>query len=144
MGFLDKSVIPVMGTLIIPDADFVDFGIVNSNVHMAWMRAFAGRLEMRYRYSKDIVYNTFPWPKLTKENRAEIERTANLILSARALYKDSTLADLYDELTMPIELRNAHRENNKAVMKAFGFNLKMTEEECVAELMKLYKDRLNQ
>ena len=133
-----------MGTLIIPDADLVDFGIVNSNVHMSWMRAFAGRLKSDYRYSKDIVYNTFPWPKLTKENKIEIERTANLILSARALYKDSTLADLYDELTMPIELRNAHRENNKAVMKAFGFNLKMTEEECVAELMKLYKDRLNQ
>lgn len=144
VGFLDKSVIPVMGTLIIPDADLVDFGIVNSNVHMSWMRAFAGRLKSDYRYSKDIVYNTFPWPKLTKENKIEIERTANLILSARALYKDSTLADLYDELTMPIELRDAHRENNKAVMKAFGFNLKMTEEECVAELMKLYKNRLNQ
>lgn len=128
-----------MGTLIIPDADLVDFGIVNSNVHMAWMRAFAGRLKSDYRYSKDIVYNTFPWPKLTNENRAEIEKTANLILSARVLYKDSTLADLYDELTMPIELRNAHRENNKAVMKAFGFNLKMTEEECVAALMKRYQ-----
>ena len=133
-----------MGALIIPNADLVDFGIINSNVHMAWMRAFAGRLEMRYRYSKDIVYNTFPWPKLTNENRTEIEKTANLILSARALYKDSTLADLYDELTMPIELRNAHRENNKAIMKAFGFDLKMTEEECVEELLKLYNYALKQ
>lgn len=139
IGFMHSDVKVTDAVQIVPDANLYDFGIITSNVHMAWMRAFAGRLKSDYRYSKDVVYNTFPWPKLTKENRTEIERTANLILSARALYKDSTLADLYDELTMPIELRNAHRENNKAVMKAFGFDLQMTEEECVAALMKLYQ-----
>ena len=139
IGFLDKETIPVMGTLIIPNADLVDFGIVTSNVHMAWMRAFAGRLEMRYRYSKDVVYNTFPWPKLQEQHRVAIENTAKQILAARKLYPNSTLAELYDEVTMPIELREAHRDNNRAVMRAYGFDLKMTEEECVAELMKLYQ-----
>ncbi len=81
-------------------------------------------------------------PKLTKDNRTEIEQTANLILSARILYKDSTLADLYNELTIPIELRNAHRKNNKSVMKVFGFDLKMIEKECVAELLNLYDHAL--
>ena len=139
IGFLDKETIPVMGTLIIPNADLVDFGIVNSNVHMAWMRAFAGRLKSDYRYSKDVIYNTFPWPKLQEQHRVAIEKTAKQILEARKLYPNSTLAELYDEVTMPIELREAHRDNNRAVMRVYGFDFKMTEEECVAELMKLYQ-----
>ncbi len=140
VGFLDKSVIPVMGTLIIPDADLVDFGIVNSNVHMAWMRAFAGRLKSDYRYSKDIVYNNFPWPEPKKEQKDKIEKTAKQILEVRKKYKDSSLAELYDEITMPIELREAHRENDKAVMEAYGFRgQKMKESECVRRLMELYK-----
>jgi hypothetical protein len=140
IGFLDKSTIPVMGTLIIPDADLLDFGILTSNVHMAWMRAVAGRLKSDYRYSKDIVYNNFPWPNPTKKQKEQIEKTAQMILNARKLYPNSSLADLYDELTMPAELRKAHQLNDKAVMEAYGFNWKtMTESMCVAELMKMYQ-----
>lgn len=101
----------------------------------------AGRLEMRYRYSKEIVYNTFPWCNPTAEQKAKIEKTAQMILDARALYPDSSLADLYDELTMPPELRKAHQANDKAVMEAYGFWGRLnTESECVAELMKMYQD----
>lgn len=108
---------------------------------MAWMRAVCGRLEMRYRYSKDIVYNNFPWPTPTEEIRGEIERTAQAILDARALYPDSSLADLYDEVTMPPELRRAHQQNDRAVMKAYAFPIKdFTESDCVAALLKMYKE----
>ena len=107
---------------------------------MAWMRAVAGRLEMRYDYSINIVYNNFPWPTPTTEQKAKIEKTAQMILDARALYPDSSLADLYDELTMPPELRKAHQANDRAVMEAYGFWGKLnTESECVAELMKMYQ-----
>ena len=107
---------------------------------MAWMRTVAGRLEMRYRYSKDIVYNNFPWPSPTLEQKAKIERTAQGILDARALYPDSSLADLYDELTMPSELRRAHQDNDRTVMNAYGFDIKTTtESSCVAELMRMYQ-----
>ncbi len=141
MGFLDENTIPTNLVLIIPEASLYHFGIVTSNVHMAWMRAVCGRLEMRYRYSKDIVYNNFPWPTPTDEQKAKIEQTAQAILDARALYPDCSLADLYDELTMPVELRKAHQANDKAVMQAYGFWGKLnTESECVAELMRMYKE----
>lgn len=141
IGFLDKNTIPVMGTLIIPNADLYDFGILTSNVHMAWMRVVAGRLKSDYRYSKDIVYNNFPWCNPTEEQKKKIEKTAQAILDARALYPNSSLADLYDELTMPKELRKAHQENDKAVMEAYGFDWKkMTESDCVAELFKMYQE----
>lgn len=108
---------------------------------MAWMRAVCGRLEMRYRYSANIVYNNFPWPTPTEEQKLRIEQAAQAILDARAMYPDSSLADLYDELTMPVELRRAHRENDRAVMAAYGFNVKtMTESQCVAELFKMYQE----
>ncbi|MBR0038344.1 MAG: methylase [Bacteroidales bacterium] len=109
---------------------------------MAWMRAVCGRLEMRYRYSKDVVYNNFPWPKPSEEQKMKIEQTAQAILDARALYPDSSLADLYDELTMPVELRKAHQENDLAVMQAYGFPVRntFTESQCVAELFKLYQE----
>jgi hypothetical protein len=107
---------------------------------MAWMRAVCGRLKSDYRYSKDIVYNNFPWPMPTAEQQAKIEKTAQAILDARALYSDCSLADLYDELTMPPELRKAHQENDRAVMQAYGFDIKTTTEStCVAELMKMYQ-----
>ena len=123
-----------------PYATLYHFGILTSNVHMGWMRAVCGRLEMRYSYSNTIVYNNFPWPNPTEEQKAKIEQTAHAILDARALYPDSSLADLYDELTMPVELRKAHQENDRAVMQAYGFNVKtMTESQCVAELFKLYQ-----
>lgn len=140
IGFLDGKTIPVMGTLIIPNADLYDFGILTSNVHMSWTRTVCGRLKSDYRYSKDIVYNNFPLPNPTSQQRDKIEQTAQMILDARAKYPNSSLADLYDELTMPVELRKAHQANDVAVMEAYGFNWKiMTESECVAELMKMYQ-----
>ena len=141
MGFLDENTIATNAVIIIPDASIYDFGILTSNVHMAWLRAVGGRLKSDYRYSKDVVYNNFPWCNPTDEQKAKIEQTAQAILDARALYPDCSLADLYDELTMPVELRKAHQANDKAVMQAYGFNYKtMTESECVAELMKMYQE----
>ncbi len=139
IGFMDGNIKVTNAVQIVPNATLYDFGIITSNVHMAWMRAFAGRLKRDYRYSKDVIYNTFPWPKLQEQHRVAIEKTAKQILEARKLYPNSTLAELYDEVTMPIELREAHRDNNRAVMRAYGFDFKMTEEGCVAELMKLYQ-----
>ena len=139
IGFMDGNIKVTNAVQIVPNATLYDFGIITSNVHMAWMRAFAGRLKSDYRYSKDVIYNTFPWPKLQEQHRVAIEKTAKQILEARKLYPNSTLAELYDEVTMPIELREAHRDNNRAVMRAYGFDFKMTEEACVAELMKLYQ-----
>ncbi len=141
LGFLDSSVIPTDSATIIQDASLYDFGIITSNVHMAWMRAVCGRLKSDYRYSKDIVYNNFPWPTPTDAQKAKIERTAQAILDARALYPDCSLADLYDEAVMPPELRKAHQQNDRAVMEAYGFWGKLnTETECVAELMKMYQE----
>ena len=112
-----------------------------SNVHMAWMRAVCGRIKSDYRYSKDVVYNNFPWCNPTEEQKRNIEQTAQAILDARALYPDCSLADLYDEVAMPPELRKAHQANDKAVMQAYGFWGKLnTESACVAELMKLYQE----
>ena len=141
LGFLDSSVIPTDSATIIQDASLYDFGIITSNVHMAWMRAVCGRLKSDYRYSKDIVYNNFPWPTPTDAQKAKIEQTAQAILDARALYPDCSLADLYDEAVMPPELRKAHQQNDRAVMEAYGFWGKLnTETECVAELMKMYQE----
>ena len=120
IGFMSPEVMCSNQVNLIPDATLYHFGVLTSNVHMAWMRAVCGRLEMRYRYSKDIVYNNFPWPDATEEQKAKIESTAQAILDARALYPESSLADLYDELTMPAELRKAHQENDRAVMQAYG------------------------
>ena len=125
---------------IIPNATLYHFGVLTSNVHMAWMRIVAGRMKSDYRYSKEIVYNTFPWPTPNEKQRAKIEATAEAILKARELYPDSSYADLYNEVTMPLELRKAHQQNDKAVMEAYGFSIKeTTESNCVAELMKMYQ-----
>ena len=140
MGYMDKDVICSDSNILIPEITLYHFGVLESNVHMAWMRVVCGRLEMRYRYSNTIVYNNFPWPTPTDEQKARIEQTAQAILDARAKYPDSSLADLYDELTMPVELRKAHQDNDRAVMAAYGFPIKtMTESQCVAELFKLYQ-----
>ncbi len=143
MGFMNGETIPTDLNFIIPDATLYHFGVLTSNVHMAWMRAVCGRLEMRYRYSKDVVYNNFPWPTPTPEQQAKIEQSAQAILDARALYPDSSLADLYDELTMPPELRRAHQANDRAVMEAYGFTKGTeafsSEAACVAELMRMYQ-----
>lgn len=142
MGFLDDNTIPTNLVLIIPNATLYHFGILESNVHMAWMRVVCGRLEMRYRYSKDVVYNNFPWPdglpSFGEDVRSRIEQTAQAILDARAKYPDSSLADLYDPMTMPYDLLEAHRRNDRAVMEAYGFSTKMTESECVAKLFEMY------
>ena len=147
IGFLDGEVIPTNSATIIEDATLYDFGILTSNVHMAWMRTVAGRLEMRYRYSAKIVYNNFPWPTVTEEQKQFIANTAQGILDARALYPDCSLADLYDELTMPVELRKAHQANDIAVMKAYGMIKKvdgkdtfLTESETVARLFEMYQE----
>lgn len=140
IGFLDKETIATNLVITIPDATLYHFGVLTSNVHMAWMRAVCGRLKSDYRYSKDIVYNNFPWPTPTEEQREKIEQTAQAILDARNLYPDCSLADLYDEAAMPPELRKAHQQNDKAVMQAYGFWGKLNSESaCVAELMKLYQ-----
>ena len=141
MAYLSKDTICTDRIKFLPNASYYHFGVLESNVHMAWMRVVCGRLEMRYRYSNTIVYNNFPWPTPTDEQKAKIEQTAQAILDARALYPDSSLADLYDELTMPVELRKAHQDNDRAVMQAYGFDVKtMTESQCVAELFKLYQE----
>ena len=112
---------------------------------MAWMRAVCGRLKSDYRYSKDIIYNNFPWPKPTEEQTKRIEQTAQAILDARDQYPESSFADLYDEVAMPPELRKAHQNNDRAVMQAYGFSVKdMTESTCVAELMKMYQTMVTQ
>ena len=139
IGFVEATIICGDANLMIPSATLYHLGVLTSNVHMAWMRAVAGRLKSDYRYSAQIVYNNFPWPEPTDEQKSRIEATAQGILDARAKYPDSTLADLYDELTMPPELRHAHQENDRAVMAAYGFPTAMTESECVAELFRRYQ-----
>ena len=140
IGFMDKSVIASNKLLIIPDATLYHFGMLTSNVHMAWTRTVCGRLKSDYQYSGATVYNNFPWPTPDEVQRAKIEQTAQGILDARALYPDCSLADLYDEVAMPPELRKAHQENDKAVMRAYGFDIKTTTEaSCVAALMKMYQ-----
>lgn len=139
-GFVLPDVIVNDAVQIIPNADLYHFGILTSNVHMAWTRIVCGRIKSDYRYSKDIVYNNFPWCNPTSEQKAKIEKTAQAILDARAKYPECSLADLYDETTMPAELRKAHQANDFAVMAAYGFDKKITESECVAELMKMYRE----
>ena len=126
---------------LIPNATLYHFGVLTSNVHMAWMRAVCGRLKSDYRYSKDIVYNNFPWPEPTEEQKAAIEKTAQAILDAREMYPGTSFADMYGEhMYLFPALLTAHQQNDRAVMQAYGFPIKgFTESDCVAELMKLYQ-----
>lgn len=140
IGFMTSEIIASDAVQIVPNATLYEFGVLTSNVHMAWMRAVCGRLKSDYRYSAKIVYNNFPWPTPTEEQKAAIKKTAQAILDARAIYPDCSLADLYDEIAMPPELRKAHQANDRAVMQAYGFDVKtMTESTCVAELMRIYQ-----
>ena len=139
ISYVSSDIIVNGSTLIVPNASLYHFGVLISNVHMAFMRTVCGRMKSDYQYSGNVVYNNFPWCNPTPEQREHIECTAQAILNARALYPDCSLADLYDELTMPPELRKAHQANDFAVMNAYGFDKKITESECVAELMKLYQ-----
>ena len=140
ISYVNPDTIINGSALIIPDANMYIFGVLTSNVHMAWMRVVAGRMKSDYQYSGNVVYNNFPWPAPSPEQKNKIEQTAQGILDARALYPDSSLADLYDPLTMPPELRKAHDKNNVVVMKAYGFPTSMSEAECVAALMKMYQE----
>lgn len=143
IGFVKPDIIASNLVLIVPNATLYHFGVLESNIHMAWMRSVCGRLKSDYRYSANIVYNNFPWPDATDAQKAKIEQTAQGILDARALYPDSSLADLYDELTMPPELRKAHQKNDQAVLAAYGIKkgdaAYSSESACVAELMRRYQ-----
>ncbi|MBR3993658.1 MAG: class I SAM-dependent DNA methyltransferase [Clostridia bacterium] len=141
IGFLNDDYIPADSATIIPDASLYHFGVLTSNVHMAWLRAVCGRIKSDYRYSKDIVYNNFPWPVPTDEQKAKIEETAREIIAARSVYSECSFADMYGEkIYMFPKLLQAHQANDRAVMQAYGFEVKtMTESSCVAELMKMYK-----
>lgn len=145
MGFMSPSDICSNAVLLMPNASLYHFGILESAVHMAWMRAICGRIKSDYRYSKDVVYNNFPWPNLTDEQKTKIEKTAQAILDARAKYSDSTLGDMYgDKMYLFPELFAAHQENDRAVMQAYGFDQKMAEDKTeatiVAELFKMYQE----
>ena len=138
MGYLNKEIIPGDKLFCMQGATLYHLGILESNVHMAWMRTVCGRLKSDYSYSNTIVYNNFPWPTPTESQKRRIEQTAQAILDVRAKYPDSSLADLYDPTTMPYDLLEAHRNNDRAVMAAYGFSTKLTESECVAKLLELY------
>ncbi len=140
IGFMDRNTIATNLVLILPNATLYHFGVLTSSVHMGWMRTVCGRLKSDYRYSAKIVYNNFPWPEASEDDEEKIAATAQGILDARKLYPDSSFADLYDETTMPIELRKAHQANDRAVMKAYGFKPDMSESEIVAKLMERYEE----
>ena len=140
IGFFEPVVISNNANLLVPNATLYHFGVLTSVVHMAWMRYVAGRLGSGYRYSAQIVYNNFPWPEPTEEQKLKIEETAKGILDAREKYPDCSFADLYDEVTMPPDLRRAHEANDKAVMKAYGWKTNLSEPKIVARLMELYQE----
>lgn len=142
MGFMDEYTIASNAALIIPDATLYHFGILTSSMHMAWIRSVCGRLKSDYRYSGDVVYNNFPWPSPTEQQQLEISTLAQAVLNARALFPDCTLADLYDPLTMPSELRKAHRNLDAAVEKAYGRKFK-DDADRVAFLFERYKELTN-
>ena len=140
IGFIGSDTVAANTVYVVPNATNYMFGIMVSNVHMAWARMVCSRMKSDYRYTP-AVYNNFPWPTPTEAQRAKIEQTAQGILDARTLYPDCSLADLYDEVAMPPELRKAHQENDRAVMQAYGFDIKTTTEaSCVAALMKMYQE----
>lgn len=141
IGYLSRNVITSDAALIIPEAKLYHFAILSSNVHMSWMRTVAGRLKSDYRYSASIVYNNFPWPSLTDTQKKKLNETANEILKARAKYSKMTLADLYNELIMPPELRKAHQENDRLVMELYGMDVRTTKEsDAVERLFEMYNE----
>ena len=139
IDFVDDSAIYTNLVLMIPDAELWHFGILTSSVHMAWMRLVCGRLESRYRYSAKVVYNNFAWMQMPIDQYATLNRTAQGILDARKKYPDASLADLYDEVTMPKILRDAHKKNDRAVMDIYGYDYDMTEEEIQVDLLYRYQ-----
>jgi len=142
MGFISENEFASDLVFLIPNANLYHFGVLTSNVHMAWMRAVCGRLGNGYRYSKDIVYNNFPWPDATEAQRQRIAKTAQRILDVRNDFPDCSLADLYDPVTMPPALLEAHRDNDRAVLDAYAFPVSITEPQCVAALFTRYRSLL--
>lgn len=141
MGFLSYETILSNAMFLIPNASIVEFAIITSSTHMAWQRIVGGRMKSDYRYAKEIVYNTFPIPDLDEKIREKLEKTGEKIIEVREKYSDNSYADLYDPLFMPMDLRKAHQENDKAVWEAYGKKWELgNEEQCVAYLMKLYKE----
>ncbi|MBQ3586466.1 MAG: hypothetical protein II964_07090, partial [Synergistaceae bacterium] len=138
IAWLDDSVIPGDSLRIIPNATLYHFGVLTSRVHMAWVRSVGGRLKSDYSYSVEMIYNTFAWPSPTPKQRAKIEETAQKILDARSLYPSDSFSGLYDDTFMPPELRRAHRDNDRAVCQAYGWNVNISEDDIVRELFKLY------
>lgn len=138
IGYLSPDIIAGDKLFIVPNATLFHFGVLTSSVHNSWMRLTAGRLKSDYSYNSTTVYNTFPWPLPSEQQKEKISETAQGVIDARALFPNSSLADLYDPLTMPIELRKAHEANDKAVMDAYGFSKDISEADIVAELMKRY------
>ena len=143
IGYLDKDIIPSNAVLVVSDAELYHFGVLTSSCFMSWMRVVCGRLKSDYRITKDNVFNNFIWPQVTDEQKQQVTKTAQAILDARALYKDSSLADLYNDLLMPIELRKAHQANDAAVLKLYGLNNDASENEIVTLLMKLYQKHMS-
>ena len=140
MGYMDDSVLCSNKVRLMPDASLYHFGILNSSIHMAWMRVVCGRLKSDYDYSIKIVYNNFPWPNVTDDQRARIEESANQILSAREKYPEASMADLYSNIILFPELMTAHRANDTAVLEAYGFPKDASESDIVARLFKMYQD----
>ena len=139
MAFLDNSILCSNLVKVIPGATLYHFGILTSSVHMAWVRAVCGRMEMRYRYSSEIVYNNFPWPSPSARQQKRIEQTAQAILDARSAYPDSSLDALYNSITMPNELFKAHQANDKAVLDAYAMDKSLKEHQIVETLLSLYE-----
>lgn len=144
MQFMEKGSVYTNALFYVDNAPLYLFGLLNSVVHMAWMRAVAGRLKSDYRYSNSIVYNNFVIPDLTEEQKEQISKTAQAILDARSLQPESSLADLYDPYSMPTELKKAHKANDKAVLALYGFKADATEEEIVARLMQMYAEKVKE
>lgn len=141
IGYFTKDTIVADSAYAIPRATLYHFGILTSSMHMAWMRTVAGRLKSDYRYSKDIVYNNFIWPEVTEAQRAEISQLAQNVLDARAQFPDSSLADLYDPLTMPPALAKAHATLDKAVDRLYSPKPFATDTDRVVLLFEKYQER---
>ena len=140
IGFLSPDIFSSNLVKIIPRGTLYHFGILTSSVHNCWMRTVAGRLKSDYRYSKEIVYNNFPWPEANKRQQTKIAKLAQVVLDARKQFPGSSLADLYDPLTMPPVLLEAHQNLDREVMRLYGFPARMAEAAVVARLFELYQN----
>ena len=143
IGFIDKNTISTNGNLIIPNGDLFLFGQLTSLMHMSWVKYTCGRLESRFRYSKDIVYNNYPFPKnVNEKQKSVVEEKAQNVLDIRASFNDCSLADLYDPLSMPPNLKKAHQELDKAVDNCYGTKSFKNDKERIEFLFGLYEEYL--